>query len=332
MEGVAFVVLWFSSVIATIWKSRFNFKEEKKLIIISTITIIGILLLGGIFFTTSIPTGETVKIAGVTVEHEYDYSNIIDLNTPKTLVDEHSEEIKELNDELFLKSEKAVDFGAKIIFWSEIAGILYDENEESFLERAKSFAKEKNVYFVPVVLRFHYDSEYAENKMIMITPNGEIAYEYEKTISWYPTKSDGIIRTLDTEYGRLGGAICFDADFPKLLRQAAKKEVDILLNPKFDTRQISPGHTFSGLMRAVEGGYSIVSQVNEGISMATDYRGNILAYQDFFTTKDQIMVADVPIQGRKTIYGVLGDWFIYINLLFLILLTMKTIRKKRKSL
>lgn len=329
MEGIAFVVLWFSSIVATIWASRFNFKKEKTLMIISTITIIGIILIGGIYFTTSVPTGKTVKVAGITVEHEYDYSNIIDLNTPKTLVDEHSKEIKDLNNELFLKSEKAADFGAKIIFWSEIAGILYDENEEAFLERAKSFAKEKNVYLAPVVLQYHYDSEYAENKMIMINPQGEIAYEYEKTISWYPTKSDGIIRTLDTEYGRLGEAICFDADFPKLLRQAAKKDVDILLNPKFDTWYISPRHTFSGLMRAVEGGYSMVSQVNDGTSIAADYRGNILAYQDFFITEDRTMIADVPTKGRRTIYTYLGDWFVYLNILFLLFIVVDTIRKRK---
>ena len=330
MEGIAFIVLWFASMVATLWESKFNFKKEKTLIRISAITIIGILILGGIFFTIGIPTGETVKVAGITVEHDIDYSNIIDVNTPKSEIEKYTKEIEELNNELFKKSEKAADFGVKIIFWSEIAGILFEENEEAFLERGKSLAKEKNVYFAPSVLRFHYDSGYAENKIIMITPEGKIDHEYEKTISWYPTKSDGIIKTIDTPYGRIGSVICFDADFSKFLRQAAKKNVDILINPKFDTQMISPGHTFSGLIRGVEGGYSMISQVNEGISIASDFRGNVLAYQDFFTTEDKTMIADLPIKGRRTLYTYLGDWFIYLNVIFLVLLTTKTIRQKER--
>ncbi len=267
------------------------------------------------------------------MEHKTDYySTIIDKNTPKSEIERYAKKIESINAKLFAESKKAGDFGAKIIFWSEVDGILYKANKSSFMKRAALFAKKYKVYFAPAVVILHYNSGYAENKIIMFDPDGKIAFEYEKTHSWYSTHSDGTIKTVDTPYGKIGSAICFDADFPSLLRQAAKKKVDILLNPKYDTQRISPGHTYSGFMRAVEGGYSMISQVNRGISMATDYRGNIISYQDFFTTAEKIMIADVPTRRKETLYTYLGEWFVYLSIGFLLFSFLYVIRKKNPLL
>lgn len=333
MEGVAFLIMWLSSTIATLWGENFDFKKAKTTTVVFTSVFCGIILLGGIYYVLSVPLGPTVKVAGISVAHKTDFwGTLIDNKTPKDAAQKHANEIHELNDELFAKSEKVADFGAKIIFWSEADAVIYDEERESFLQRAEDFAKVHHVYFAPSFLVLKYDTYSSENKNIMITPEGKIAYEYEKTISRYPTQSDGIIKTVDTPYGKIASAICFDTDFPVFMRKAGREGVDILLNPKFDTRLISPGHTYSGLYRAVENGFSMVSQVNEGISMAVDYRGTILARQDFFTTSDKTMIADVPIKGRKTIYNFFGDWFVYLNALFLAFWAIKVIKNKSKKL
>jgi apolipoprotein N-acyltransferase len=329
LAGISFLVFWFSSTVATLWKSKFNFVKEKQLAVTFVVISMVVLLVGGIYFTTSIPTGKTVKIAGITIEHSTDYSNIIDLNTPREEINKYSGEINNLNNILFEKSKKAVDFGVQIIFWSEIQGIIYPENEIAFIKRSSDFAKENKVYFAPAVLSYHYDSTYAENKILMFNPDGKLEYEYEKTISWYSSKSDGFINTINTPYGKIGTIICFDADFPRFIRTVRKENIDILLVPKFDTRMISPGHTYSGSFRGVENGFSVVSQVNEGISIASDYRGNVLSYQDFFTTENNTMVVDVPINGRKTIYSMFGDWFVYLCALFLVILTVTVLRNKK---
>lgn len=323
LGGISFMIFWFSSIVATLWENDFNLKKYRKLSTVFMTIFVVVLLLGGISYTVSIPTGKTVKIAGITVEHKSDYWDIVDMKTPQEEAGKYAEEIGNLNDELFEKSEKAAKFGAKIIFWSEANGVIYAEDRENFMIRSQDFAKENQVYFAPTMLVLKYDTFYAENKIIMINPNGEIEFEYEKTISWYPTKSDGIIKTVETPFGKIGSVICFDADFPRFVRQAAQKNVDILIIPKFDTQFISPGHTYAGLFRGIEYGFSMICQVNEGISMAEDYRGNILAYQDFFTTKERIMIADLPIKGRKTIYAIFGDWFVYLCVLFLILIMVR---------
>ncbi|XP_024523629.1 uncharacterized protein LOC112343824 [Selaginella moellendorffii] len=55
---------------------------------------------------------------------------------------------------------------------------------------------------------------------------------------WYGTPGDPILPVIKTELGRIGGAICYDFEFPDLMRQAGKKRIDI--NRDLGSKQ-SPG-------------------------------------------------------------------------------------------
>jgi len=112
----------------------------------------------------------------------------------------------------------------------------------------------------PLVL--HYNSNKNDNMAVLCDPGGNQLFRYEKTNSWYPTDSNGVISKADTLYGKIGMAICFDMDFPAFIRQAA--DVDILLVPAYDTKKISPFHTESALLRGLEYGFSVVRQCNTG--------------------------------------------------------------------
>ena len=162
------------------------------------------------------------------------------------------------------------------------------------------------------MLELVYDSTLSDNKVVMFAPDGSTAFTYVKTMSWYPTGSDGILRTVDTPYGRIGAAVCFDMDFPYFIRKFARMGADIVLVPSFDSERIRPYHTEVGLFRAVEGGFSMVRQVSSGASMAVDSTGRVLARQDHFATADRLMFADVPTRGAWTLYGALGDWFAWL--------------------
>jgi apolipoprotein N-acyltransferase len=144
---------------------------------------------------------------------------------------------------------------------------------------------------------------------MLFAPDGSLAFTYVKTKSWYPTDSDGVLRTVDTPYGRLGTAVCFDMDFPSFARRFARLGADIVVVPSFDSERIRPYHTEVGLFRAIEGGYAVVRQVSSGTSMAVDATGRVLARQDHFRTADRVMFADVPTRGTRTVSGLLGDWF-----------------------
>ena len=56
-----------------------------------------------------------------------------------------------------------------------------------------------------------------ENKTVLIEPSGDIAWEFFKArpIPGEPfVRGDDEILTLDTPYGKIAAAICFDMDFP----------------------------------------------------------------------------------------------------------------------
>jgi apolipoprotein N-acyltransferase len=327
--GIPFLSGWFASTANVLWEGGLDIKKAARPVVAFAVTLAAVLGFGGLRLAASAPQAETVRIAGITVEQPVDYwTAVIDQGTPEDAVRKHEAAFEGLEDALFAESERAVQMGAEIIFWSEANAVFPTERKEPFLARAQAFAREHQVYFVPAMVVLKYGESYGENVLVVIEPGGEVAYTYEKTKSWYQTDSDGVLHAIDTPYGRLSTAICFDMDFPGFIHQAAKQDVDIMLVPAFDWEQIKSFHTQVGLLRGVENGFSVVRQTNTGASMAVDYLGRVLAYQDFFTTPNRVMIADVPTQGVETVYGALGDWFAYAAMLFAAGVSVWAVKRK----
>jgi apolipoprotein N-acyltransferase len=72
----------------------------------------------------------------------------------------------------------------------------------------------------------------------------------------------------------------------------------------------------------------VVRQANAGTSIASDSRGTVLARQDYFMTEDRMMLADVPTEGVRTVYGCLGDWFAWTSIAGFALLLLFALRRK----
>jgi apolipoprotein N-acyltransferase len=316
--GIVFVMGWSAAIVNRIWDQGFDLTRAGLPPILFAGCLGTTLFLGGWRLSTE-PPASTVRVAGITAAHDRDYwAAVIDRGTPRGEADQYRAELGAIEDQLFAASARAVGQGAKIVFWSEANAMVYPEDLQAFVARARAFARQHQVYFAPAFAVFRYGEMTADNKLLMIAPDGQEAYAYTKTKSWYPTDSDGILHTVDTPYGRVSSAICFDLDFPAFIRQAARQDVDVMLVPAFDWEPIKPYHTQVGLFRGLENGMSIVRQVNQGTSMAVDYQGRLLAYQDFFATADPVMIVDVPTQGVRTVYGLLGDWVPYLCAVFLV--------------
>ena len=125
-------------------------------------------------------------------------------------------------------------------------------------------------------------------------------------------KGPEIIPVVNTPYGNIGISICRDMSFPPYIRQAGKKHVDIMLSSAFDFPR-GKGHRY--LMRAIENGFSFVRPTYNGVTFAVDYHGRIIASKDYFATSNEIMYADVPMKGKKTVYPIIGDVFAWLCVL-----------------
>jgi apolipoprotein N-acyltransferase len=313
--GIEFLVLWTAPVLNAWWEAGFDVRPVRLPLAAFAASLAAALVLGGLRVALDRPTAPTVRVAGVTVPHERDYwAELIDVGTPRERAEALVGEFAALNDRLLQESARVVQSGAKVVFWSEANAFLLPEGKAAFMQRAQAFAREHGVYLVPAFQVLRYGDTSGFNGLAVFAPDGTLAFEYEKSKSWYATTSDGLLRSIDTPYGRLSAVVCFDLDFPALIRQAAAQKVDIMLVPAFDTFETRVYHTEVGLLRGVENGFSVVRMVNEGTSMAVDYRSSVLAYQDYFATDSRFMLADVPTRGVSTVYGRLGDWFAWLCL------------------
>jgi apolipoprotein N-acyltransferase len=101
-------------------------------------------------------------------------------------------------------------------------------------------------------------------------------------------------------------------DFPGHLKQAGRRNADIMLVPSNDWREIDPWHSHMARFRAIEQGFNMVRHVSNGLSLASDYQGRVLASMDHFATDQREMVAMVPTRGVRTLYSLIGDLFAWV--------------------
>jgi apolipoprotein N-acyltransferase len=169
------------------------------------------------------------------------------------------------------------------------------ENESNLVGRGAAFAAEHGVYLLmslAVILPGEVTAEckFLENKTVLVGPDGRVLNTYLKNIPVPGVEpavpGDGNIPAIPTPYGTLSPAICYDADFPQLLRQTGQRGTDLLL-PAGDWKAIAPFHSYMAVFRAVENGFSVVRQVNHGESLAADAYGNLLASASFFGAADK---------------------------------------------
>jgi apolipoprotein N-acyltransferase len=327
--GLAFLAGWIASVVNLLWEERFDPRRAGSAAAAAAAVLAAVIAFGSLRATLARPTAPTVRVGSATVTHPRDYWSWIDELTPRDVVAAHAVELAGIENELYSLSGRAVSAGAKIVFWSEGNGVVPEDREQAFMERAASFARENGVYFAPAVVVLRYGQSLSDNKIVLFAPDGSRAFTYVKTYSWYPTGSDGVLKTADTPYGRIGAAICFDMDFPRFIHRLGRMKADIVLVPAFDTERIRPFHTEAGLLRALENGFSVVRQTNKGTSMAIDGTGRVLARQEYFETGDRLMLADVPTRRVPAPDAALGEWFAHAGMALALALVLWGIFRPR---
>jgi apolipoprotein N-acyltransferase len=148
-----------------------------------------------------------------------------------------------------------------------------------------------------------------ENRLVTVDPAGRVVGSYDKaTRVPGDRQADGhrAIPVLDTPHGRLA-ALCFDMDFPRLVRRRSGSRADVVIVPAKDWRAIREMHATMAVCRGIENGMSVVRQTYQGVSMASDYQGRILAWVDDYESPRPALTAYVPARGTATVYSAVGD-------------------------
>ena len=319
LPGITFLLAWFASVVNWTWEQQFEWKKIWRGVV-TYASLLAVILLAGGAPLISPPVSDTVRVAAIPATEIFEMSQDTQDSAERLLSGEITEtELESIRtefnaniDDLLERSEREALAGASIVFWSEGASYVLKEDETALIERGCTLARQEEIYLGMALATLTSGQSLVENKTVLIEPSGEIAWEFFKArpVPGEPVvRGDGEILTLDTPYGKIAAAICFDMDFPNLIRQAGEAGVDVMFAPSNEEEGVTPLEMRMATFRAIENGFSLVRPTSNGFSVATDYHGRVLAYTDYFTSEDPVMIAYVPTKGRSTIYSQVGDVF-----------------------
>jgi apolipoprotein N-acyltransferase len=322
--GISFLITWFASVINWAWAQNFEWNKIRNGAITFTGVAGTIFLFGTLRINLFTSPSQTIRTASIVQARNIN----ADLKTCKWTdakgLNQYSDEVE---DNLLEKTQQAAHAGAKMVLWQECAGAIPNHEEKEFIKRATAIAAQEKIYLLMTLWSVPADfpKHLVENKMVIIDQRGQIQSTYIKN-NPVPTaepivKGTTPIPILETPYGKIAAAICYDGDFPNFIRNAGKNKTEIMFLPANDWKELDPIHTHMAITRAIENGFSLVRPSGPGLSVATDNRGKIISSMDFYTTDEQIMYADVPIQNTYTIYAQVGDLFAWLCIAGFILMS-----------
>ncbi len=326
--GITFLISWTAAVVIWIWNNKSKKEYIKKYIIIYC-SVIGLVFAYGIVMFHFVGNSDkSVRIAGVTVPISHllnDDKDIYSTFYTNTFTDENitntRNKLSSVADELFLKTELEAQAGAKIVFWSELNGAVLKQDEDMLLQRASDMAKQEEIYLIVSLLVKTPYEDLKENKTVAFNPQGELISEYFKygrSIGELCQKGDGILKSFDTEYGRIAPFICSDMAFLSKIQQAGKDNVDILIVPASDWKEMTLLASKTAIVRGVENGSNIIRHTNKGMSIVSDFKGSVLAQTDYFQSDTKTLSAQVITKGRFTFYSYIGNLFVYLCNFYLI--------------
>ncbi|GHE05225.1 apolipoprotein N-acyltransferase [Streptomyces alanosinicus] len=332
--GIGFLIGYAASTVNGIW-DRPAWRDG----LVCIAVLLSVLLAGGARSAFFPPHGATVRIAGVspsrtvTERLQDTLARFADgpggiAAAPVTAV---RPAMTAVEDDLLAATRREAAAGAKIVIWPENAVRTQEAQESAAIAAARAQARRSGVY-LEIGVRVYSTTApaHGRDEALLIDPHGTVLWTYQKA---HPipgserfTPGDGQVPVVRTPYGRLANVICYDADFPDLMRTRA----DIMLVPAHDWKEYGAAHTDKAVLAAVEGGYSLIRQDAEGVSAAYDGQGHVLATADYFATGRQTMVADVPVHGGTTVYDRVADTFAWLCLAGLGVLTVTALVRPRR--
>jgi apolipoprotein N-acyltransferase len=309
MAGLSFLIYWINiSITELVLKQKSTWLTFQ----IPLAVLLLLVIVGTLRFDISKSVGaETITVAAVGTD-----SKVAGLPLPSK---ESNDCVKSV---LFERTKTAAKCNAKLVVWNEAAIFCLHKDEPSWKDSLSSLAKKLKIFLVASYVMPVSESPFIyENKYLIIDANGSISYTYHKhqPVPGEPAiKGEEPLKVIDIEETKIGGAICYDYDFPYLAREFGKLNADIVAVPSSDWRGIDPLHTRMAAFRAIEQGHSILRSTRFGLSAAITPWGEMISQMSSFDKNDKIMIAHLPAKGVVTLYSLIGDSFVYLCLVIIV--------------
>jgi len=306
--GLTFLVALGSGLTAAAWSA--GIRAIRTDLVVFAFLVVSAFVYGELRLGNPAP-GKLVRIGAVVspVTHQDFHDAMADV-----------ERLRTQDDELFARSRRAVDLGAQVVVWNEMATVVSTGGESGLAARGQAFARERGV-----TLLMAYGVERSLNPLRIVNkyriylPNGSLADEYVKR---HPVPGDpddaGEVhaRVVDVHGIRITGAICYDYGFPGIARDNARDGADLVLVPSSDWRGIDPEHARMSLMNAVAVGLPMMRPARSATSIATDQYGRVLGSMRSDGLTDGVLVVAVPAARLRTLYARTGEALPMLGLVF----------------
>jgi len=340
--GISFLIAWLASTLNWVFKKGWKSKRLWPGPALYGVVLVSVLLFGMIRKNTS-PEGEqSVKLAavlGVCDSHQvfreweeeiFGLSNNPDQDIPVSIYSDSLD-----LEEMIRRTNQALSQGAGIVVWNEISLLLVPEQTEALVERVKDLCAKYRAYVLIAVLERNTGNLPMpfNNRSMFIDPEGEIRWDYLKHYlnpleALVVNAGSGPIPVVDTEYGRMANAICSDLDLPAHISQVGKDNVDILLVPAFDWEEVTLYHAHMAAFAALQYGVQIFRANGKGITALYDSRGRILEQSNSFRSDAKVIFASLPLTRATSLYASIGDLFVQLWMVFLLLMAGLSIFKR----
>lgn len=334
---IAFLIGWFASCT----NAALDKESGGKPLLVAYIVVVGVVLLGGSIRVSTAPPSDTVRIAGIVVDNMTVFRETwAPLSYGEPLSETAAARVRggadQLVDELFARSAAAAADGAKIIVWSEANALIFSNGEAALIDRGRAFATEHGVMLFMSAAVMTPGARLAENVLFVIDERGRLLDRYLKS---HPTPGEmsiagnGRMGIADTAFGKIAWAICYDFDYPALIRQAGRARAGLMIDPAWEHAGMTPIHARMAALRAPENGASLFRVTNGGLSIATDGYGRTIAQQSADRTSAHSFMADVPVSGIAAAHPVLGEAFGYLTLVVLGMLAVigRSTRRRHRT-
>jgi len=172
---------------------------------------------------------------------------------------------------------------------------------------------------VQIIAGFHSNTPPADFAL-SITPDGSVQ-RYDKR---HPVPGLEDRFTPGQVSGWLGHGrameICKDMDFPGTIRPDAARGTRLMGVPAGDFGIDRWQHGRMAVMRDVEDGFAMVRPAHDGLVIAADAQGRLVAVKQDASSGLTMVIADLPLGPGPTLYTRIGDVFPWSCLIFSLLL------------
>ena len=321
--GITFLVAWFASTFELAWSHRFDWSAVRTPVL-TFAAVLTLVVIGGTLRLVVAPT-DRGSMRAATMNRPSDLfvpGEMTRITEGRVSPEDHAifaAKLTQLQDWFLDGSRREARAGARLVVWPEGNLLVFESDEVSFLSRAARVAQDERVYLAMGMGTIHLGEPLPfENKLVLIDPSGQTLISYRKShpvTGWEAgimKVGDGRVPVVATPDGRLAGAICFDADFPEFIRQAAQGSADLLVLPVNEWKEIKTVHFQMHAFRAIETGVPIVRAAASGLSAVFDPWGRVLGVTDFFAPGDRTLTVQIPMGHVRTLYARTGDLFAWL--------------------